>query len=141
MPISICAIWSTKNKKSIALQIHRIHWIIPAIGIGAEMVVFLTHGIDGGEAHDSGIVVAGAIVVPVQAVHLVKLLVVVLVALGASVGALAEEVAEGIIMVHLFYRTRIIDHNAVVALVVAEIGMVGRRRPAEGDVAALGEYL
>ena len=105
------------------------------------MIVLLAHGIDGGEAHDGGVVVAGAVVIPVQAVHLVKLLAVVLVTLRAAVCALPEEVAEGVVVVHLLDGARAVDHHAVVALVVAEIGMVGRRRSAEGDVAALGEYL
>ena len=105
------------------------------------MVVLLAHGIHGGEAHDGRVIVAGTIVVPVQAVHLVKFFVVVLVSLGAGVGALAEEVAEGIVMVHLLNGARAVDHHTVVALMVAEIGVIGRRRPAEGDVAALGEYL
>lgn len=43
-------------------RIYCIHRIIPAIGIGAEVVVFLAHGIHGGEAHETGIVMAGTVV-------------------------------------------------------------------------------
>ena len=105
------------------------------------MVVFLAHGIHGGEAHDAGVVMAGAVVVPVEAVHHVELLTVVLVGLGAGVGAFAEEIAEGEVMVHLLDGARGVHHHAVVALMVLQIVMIYRRGAAEGDVAVIYQNL
>lgn len=105
------------------------------------MVVLLAHGIHGGEAHDGGIVVAGAVVVPVQAVHHVELLAVVLVGLGAGVGALTVKVAEGEVVVHLLDGTRGVHHHAVVALVILQVVMIYRRGAVEGDVAVIYQNL
>ena len=105
------------------------------------MVVFLTHGIHGSEAAEEWIVLAGSVVVHVQAVHHVQFLAVVLEALGVGVDAFAEEQAEGIVMVHLLHRARLVDHHAVVALMVLQVVVVNGRRAAEGDVAAIYLYL
>lgn len=105
------------------------------------MVVFLAHGIHGGEAHDAGVVMAGTVVVPVQAVHHVELLAIVLVGLGAGVGAFAVEVAEGEVMVHLLDGARCVQHHTVVALVILQVIVIYGRGAAEGDIAVIYQNL
>lgn len=105
------------------------------------MVVFLAHGIHGSEAHDGGVVMAGAVVVPVQAVHHVEFLAVVLVGLGAGIGALTEEIAEGEVMVYLLNGARGVHHHAVVALMILQIVVIYRRGSAEGDVSVIYQNL
>ena len=105
------------------------------------MIVFLAHGIHGGEAHDGGVIVAGTVVVPVEAMHHVELLAVVFVGLGAGIGAFAMQVAEGEVAVHLLDGARGVHHHAVVALVVFQIVMIYGRGAAEGDVSVIYQDL
>ena len=83
----------------------------------------------------------GAIVVPMKAVHHVELLVIVLISLGAVIGALTEKIAIREIMVHLLYRPRAAHHHTVVALMILQEIMIYGRSAAEGDVATIYQYL
>jgi hypothetical protein len=76
-----------------------------------------------------------------EAVHHVELLVIVLILLGAAIGALTEEIAVGEIMVHLHYRPRAAHHHSVVALMILQVIMIYGRRSTEGDVATIYQYL
>ena len=105
------------------------------------MVVLLAHGIHGGEAHDAGVVMAGTVVVPVQAVHHVELLAVILVGLYTAVGALTVEVTIREVMVHLLDGARCVYHHTVVALVILQVIVIYGRGAAEGDVAVIYQNL
>jgi hypothetical protein len=98
------------------------------IMIGSGVKTFLCQWIHGRKSYS--IHVPCPIIHPVEPVHAVELLVVVLEALGIAVSAFTEEPAEGIVMVHLFFNALSVGHYTVVAKMILQIEMVLWRRAA-----------
>ena len=83
------------------------------------MRVFLTERIHLGELCEGGIIAAGTVVVPVQAMHAVKLLTVILEGLEALViTGVSPWTSIGIIIVCLFHSSAAVHHHMIVALIV-----------------------
>ena len=89
------------------------------------MIIHFTQRIHADELSDGGVILPGTVVIPIQPVHPVKFLAVVLVHLLALSRALVVRHTVRIIVRGLFDRTCAGRHNAVVALMVPEIEAVG----------------
>ena len=81
-----------------------------------------------------------AVVVPVEAVHAVEFLAVVLVPLRVLArGEVGHDAAVGVVLRLLLHHPRLGEHHAAAAKVVFQMEMVVRRAVGEGDVAAIDE--
>ena len=110
--------------------------IIQTIRIRADMIVFLRHWVHAHPTADGSVVMAGTVIVPVQTVHAVKLLAVVLVPLGGSdILTFAHQPAEGIVVAHLLNRSVLVHYQPVVTQMVPHIEVVDWREL--GDVRRL----
>ena len=76
------------------------------------------HRVDGREPAYVRTHVPCPVVIPVEAADAVQLLAVVLVDLRAAIGTLAEQAAEGVVVVHLLYRAGGIADDTVVAQMI-----------------------
>ena len=81
-----------------------------------------------------------AVVVPVEAVHTVEFLAVVLVPLRVlACGEVGHDAAVGVVLRLLLHHPRLGEHHAAAAKVVFQMEMVVRCAVGEGDVAAIDE--
>ena len=81
-----------------------------------------------------------AVVVPVEAVHTVEFLAVVLVPLRVlACGEVGHEAAVGVVLRLLLHHPRLGEHHAAAAKVVAQVEMVVRHAVGEGDVTTIDE--
>ena len=69
---------------------------------------------------------SGTVVVPVQAMHALQFLAVVLESLHVTVSAYTEESTEGIVVVDLFYSSVLLHHHAVIVEVVLQVVVIDR---------------
>ena len=102
-----------------AIIVNGAYRIIPTRHVWRPWVIFLRQGIHYVPPPRDGVVVAGAVVVPVETMGAVELFANVFVGLGGGIAAVAHQPAEWIIVVHLLYvaigKT---DGDAVVAYIV-----------------------
>ena len=133
-----------------SIRIHEPHRIIGAIRIRTDAVVLLAKGGEAVPSCEDGVVLAGAVVVGVQAERAVELLAVVLVLLeiGAQdhrLQGVHELAAEGVVVHALLHRARRghrLTHRAQMVLVlVVERELVRRAAGRRLGIAAVEEVL
>ena len=132
------------------MQVDIVHRIVGTIRIRTDAVVFLAEGIDAVPSCEDGVVLAGTVVVGVQAKRAVELLTVVLVLLEVAVPyhrlqRVHELAAEGVVVHALLHRARRghrLTHRAQMVLVlVVERELVRRAAGRRLGVAAVEEVL
>ena len=119
------------------IRINRIHRIIPAIRIRADVVVLLAQRVHPVPARGDGVVLPCAVVVGVQAVHLVQFLAVVPLRLHVAVRRVVAELQAGGVVFHPLHDRPVriavcLDHLPHAAEVVT-VEVVEREGVLNGD--------
>ena len=123
------------------VHIHKCYWIVLTINIRANIIVFLCQRIHTHPSSQHSIIVACTIIIPIQSVHTIKFLAVVLVRLRASACTLTHQFTKGIVMIHLLHLSMLIYHYTIVSKVILQIVMVCWSGICKCDVSHVGKNL